>query len=207
VVVCLTQDTMWSCQAGSLGSVGQVVHGGDECVVDCTSQGNLGYGGGAITSWCIVACSLVGVLSVRGIASDIRVRVGRGIVGVITWIGTAVGRRRNTVRRRGRVECTVVHGAAGSRGIRVTTRVGSVTIVCVLRKLLRKLLLTVAPRRHVVGALSRVGWKLMSERIIAIVIVGLVLTVALTLTLTLTLVQTLLGVVTVASFAMLALYF
>jgi hypothetical protein len=49
----------------------------------------------------------------------------------------------------------------------------------------------------------------MSERIVAIVIVGLVLTVALalTLTLTLTLVQTLLGVVTVASFAMLALHF
>jgi hypothetical protein len=203
VVVCLTQDTMWSCQAGSLGSVGQVVHGGDECVVDCTSQGNLGYGGGAIASWCIVACSLVGVLSVRGIARDIRVRVGRGVVGVVTWIGAAVGRRRNTVRRRGRVECTVVHGAAGSRGTRVPTRVGSVTIVCVLRKLL----LTVAPRRHVVGALSRVGWKLMSERIIAIVIVGLVLAVALTLALTLTLVQTLLGVVTVASFAMLVLYF
>jgi hypothetical protein len=72
---------------------------------------------------------------------------------------------------------------------------------------LRKLLLTVAPRRHVVGALSRVSWKLMSERIIAIVVVGLVLAVALTLALTLTLVQTLLGVVTVASFAMLVLYF
>jgi hypothetical protein len=203
VVVCLTQDTTWSCQAGSLGSVGQVVHGGDECMVDCTSQGNLGHSGGAIAGWCIVACSLVGVLSVRGIASDICVRVGRGVVVVVTCIGTAVGRRRNTVRRRGRVECTVVHGAAGSRGIRVTTRVGSVTIVCVLRKLL----LTVAPRRHVVGALSRVGWKLMSERIIAIVIVGLVLAVALTLALTLTLVRTLLGVVTVASFAMLVLYF
>jgi hypothetical protein len=45
----------------------------------------------------------------------------------------------------------------------------------------------------------------MSESIVALVIIGLILTVALTLTLTL--VQTLRGVVTVASFVMLALDF
>ena len=174
------------------------MHGSDERMVNWARHENLGRGSGAVASWCVVARSVSCVRTIRGIASHVRVRIGRRSVGVVACIAAVVG-RRSTVRGGRRVECTVVHGATGCRDVGVAARVAAVTIVGVLRKLL----LSVGPRSHVIAALGWVGWKLVGEGVVAIIVVALTLTV--TLTLALALVQTLGSVVAVASFSVLAL--
>lgn len=90
-----------------------------------------------------------------------------GRVGVGSWISPVVC-RWSAISRAGWIVCTVIHRATASSHVGVTTSKGTVATVHLLW-----ILLALCPRRHAIGGLRGVGWKLMRESVVAIVIIGL----------------------------------
>ena len=116
-----------------------------------------------------LSCEAAARLSVLRTRTGLLTIIGTtgGRVGIGSWVATVVG-RRGTIARAGWIVSTIVHRATAGSHVRITSSESTVATVHLLW-----ILLALCPRRHAIGGLRGVGWKLMRESVMTIVVVGL----------------------------------